>query len=456
MITLRPYQEDVIMNVRLALARCRHVLIILSTGGGKTIIATFMALGASLKGKRIMFTCHRDFLIEQTSAAFKKVGIEHTFIASGLDYNPFCPVVIASMDTLKRRCFKVEHPDVLIVDEAIHSAAAGWANVIEYFQSKGSMTIGLCPCSERANGQGLGKWYKEIVLGPTMSWLIENGFLSKYKIFAPSKPDLSEVGTKYGEYINKELSTAMNKPVITGKAINEYSKLASGKRGVIFCCSIQHSKDVCHSFNEAGFLAVHIGSDTPKDERKSCLNRFRSGDIKILTSVDIFSEGFDLPAVEYGALLRPTKSLNIYLQQIGRILRAHPDKEFAYIADHANNVSTFGLPDEERLWTLSDKKKKRDSDGEKSIPVRECPKCRFCFHPAKICPNCNYEFPIEYREIKEVDGELEELRITAVKKEARKEQGKAGTFDQLVEIGRRRGYKSPEFWAKQVMKGRKK
>lgn len=454
MISLRPYQEEIIMNMRLALARVRHVLIILSTGGGKTIIATFMALGASLKGKRIMFTCHRDFLIEQTSAAFKSVGIDHTFIAPGLDYNPFCPVIIASMDTLKRRCYKVEHPDVLIVDEAIHSAAAGWARVIEYFQSKGSMTIGLCPCSERANGQGLGKWYKEIVLGPSMTWLIENGFLSKYKIFAPSKPDLKGVGTKYGEYINSEVADRMNKPVVTGRAINEYSKLAAGKRGVIFCCSIQHSKDVCQSFNDSGHIAVHIGSDTDKGDRKEYLSRFRNGDIKILTSVDIFSEGFDLPAVEYGALLRPTKSLNIYLQQIGRILRPHPDKEYAYIADHANNVSTFGMPDEERPWTLEDTKKKRDNDGERSIPVRECSVCHYCHKPSKSCPNCGNVYPIDSRKVKQVEGELKEL-IAMEKKQARQEQGKAQSLEDLIAIGKSRGYKNPVFWAKKVMSGRK-
>ena len=451
MIRLRDFQEDMMAETKAALKRVRHVVIVLSCGGGKTVIAAFMALGASLKGKRIMFTCHRDFLLEQTAVAFKAIGIEYTFIAPGLPYNPFCPVIIASIDTLKRRYERIERPDILIVDEAIHVAAAGWSKVVEHYQAKGCYTVGLCACPQRASGHGLGKWFKEIVEGPSMAWLIENGYLSKFKVFAPSKPDLSGLHTRAGEYITEEITDRMNKPSITGNAINEYKKIAANKQGVAFCCSIEHSKAVCRGFNDAGFSAVHIGADTPKLERKEMLFRFRAG--KILTAVDIFSEGFDLPVVQYGAMLRPTKSLNIYLQQCGRILRAHPEKEFAFIADHANNVATFGMPDEVREWTLNDREKSGRDGGEKLLPVRQCSECFYCFKPAPVCPNCGFIFPIISREVEQIDGELAEIQIQEAKKEKRMEKGRAKTIAELQAIAKERGYDPKWVYIQAKIKG---
>jgi superfamily II DNA or RNA helicase len=439
MLVLRDYQESLMAEMKLALYHFRHILVVLSTGGGKTALAAFMALGAMLKGKRIIFCCHRDFLLEQTAAAFDNVEVAYTFVAPGFTYNPYCNVVIASIDTLKRRLDIVKAPDVLIVDEAVHAAAAGWAKVIEHYQAQGCMTVGLAACPERLSGKGLGAWFKKIVQGPTMGWLIEHGYLSPYKLFAPSSPDISTFHTRGGEYNKEEVENAMNRPSVTGNAIVEYSKIAAGKQGVAFCCSIKHSLSVRDQFIGAGYSAVHIGSDTSKDDRKGMLKDFRAGKITILTSVDIFSEGFDLPAVEYGALLRPTKSLNIYMQQCGRLLRASPGKQYAFIADHAANCREHGLPCDERQWTLEDRKK-GGGGGERSVPVKMCESCFFCHHPAPSCPNCGHVYPIEYRQIKEVEGELSEVEIAAAKKSARMEVGKAKSISDLKKIADERGY----------------
>lgn len=450
MLTLRPYQDEIIGKLREALIAYRHVLLVLSTGGGKTALASFMAYSSFLKGKRIIFCVHRDFLLDQTAEAFKEAGIDSTFLAAGRPFYHKKQVIIASIDTLKRRIHEIASPDLLIVDEAIHAAAGGWAKVIEHYQSKGCYTIGLCACPERGGGKGLKNWFKKIVEGPSMEWLIQNGYLSKFKVFAPSRPDLKGVHTQGGEYVTKEVSERMNKPSITGNAIAEYKKIADGKQGIAFCCDIKHSRDVCAAFIEAGYKAAHIGSDTPKIERKNLIKDFRNGNITILTSVNIFSEGFDLPAVEYGAFLRPTKSLNIYLQQVGRILRSSPGKEYAFIADHADNVREFGLPDEKREWTLEDKEKSSRENDERKIPVRQCMPaidadgimrgCYHCFKPAPVCPNCGRLFPVESREIETKDGELKELEIQAIKKQARMEVGQAKTLADLKKIQIDRGY----------------
>lgn len=443
MIEMRPYQMNFINGIRASMAVNRSVLAVLPTGGGKTRIAAYMAKSAREKKKRIMFTCHRDFLIDQTAEAFDDINLPYTLLAAGEQYNPYAQVVIASIDLLKRRLDKIQAPDVLIPDEAAHSAAAGWAKVIEHYQAQGCYTIGLTACPERLGGQGLRTWYKDMVLGPSTADLIELGYLSKYKPFAPTKPDLGGVHTRGGDYVREEVNNRMDKPSITGDAVKEYRKIAEGKQALMFCCSIEHSHHVAEAFREAGFASAHIGADTDKRTRAAMLADYRAGKLKVLTSVDIFNEGFNVPAATYAGLLRPTKSLSIFLQQIGRVMRREDGKDFAFISDHANNIAFHGFPDDEREWTLDDRvKKKRGDQDEKTFATRQCPApCFYTHKPAPKCPECGYEYPVQYRTVDEVDGELEEIKRDEARKQARQEVGRAKTREDLRKIAAERNYK---------------
>lgn len=433
--------------------RGQSPLIVLQTGGGKTQIASFIAHGAVNRGRRIMFGCHRDFLIEQTSNTFSSHGIEHTFIAAGEKYFPQVPACIASIDTLKNRIGKYEAPDIFIIDEAIHAAATGWSNVINDFKSRGTRVIGLAACPQRGDGTGLGRWFDEMIIGPSMRELIDMGYLSDYKIYAPSSINRTALHTRAGEFINSEIEDVMNKPHITGCAIREYKKFAYGKQAVMFCVSIKHSREVAEQFMSEGIVSAHIGSDTDKQSRKEILNNFRAGKIKVLTSVDIFSEGFDLPVVEYAGLLRPTKSLNTYRQQIGRVLRKADGKEYAHIADHASNCLEHGMPDTNIDWTLADREKgERGKKQEQEVKVRTCSVCYFTHKPSAICPNCGFVYPIQSREVEEVEGELKEVTESR-KKEARMEVGKARTIAELKRIAQERGYASGWIYKQAQLKG---
>lgn len=449
MITLRPYQNDIIIGTREALARYKSALIVLQTGGGKTAIASFIAKNASERGKTVMFACHRDFLIEQTSGTFSDFDIPHTFICAGEKYHKQVPVCIASMDTLKNRIGRYDAPDILIIDEAIHAAAKGWDNTITDFQVRGSMSIGLAACPQRNDGKGLGRWFKQMVIGPSMRELINMGYLSDYKIYAPSGIDRSKLHVSMGEFKTAESEEIMSKPQITGCAVNEYKKFALGRQGVSFCVSIKHSHSVAQSFRDEGIVATHIGSDTSKDDRKEMLKDFKAGKIKMLTSVDIFSEGFDLPVVEYAALLRPTKSLNTFRQQIGRVLRKADGKDYARIADHASNYVEHGFPDDHIEWTLADRERKtgKKSD-EKDIQAKVCPKCFYAHKPALSCPMCGFIYPIQSRQIQEVEGELQEIQRQQDKKQARIRQGMAQTMDDLMDIAEDK--KHSKFWVKKM------
>ncbi|MCR4286930.1 MAG: DEAD/DEAH box helicase family protein, partial [Deltaproteobacteria bacterium] len=224
-------------QLRAALRTHKSVLAVAPCGSGKTALATKMLGGAREKGKRSFFICHRAELIEQTAAAFKLSVIPFGYIAAGYAPNPFEPVQIVSIDTLKNRIGKIAPPDFCVWDEAHHSRAKGWAMVKNAYAH--AHMVGLTATPERLDGLGLGEHYSHIVEGPTVKWLIDNEYLSDYKIYAaPRTPDLSKVHTKMGDYDKSELESVMDAPQLTGDAIAHYKRLSPGKRAVAFCVSV--------------------------------------------------------------------------------------------------------------------------------------------------------------------------------------------------------------------------
>lgn len=448
---LRDYQEKLITDIRGQFQdKHKRVLAVMPTGAGKTATTAEMIKRTAARGKKCLFTVHRQELMDQSIAAFNEAGIEHGCIAAGYDSVPDKPVQLASIETLRRRLDKTSfRPDFVVVDEAAHSCSETWRFVIEHFG--GAHIIGLTATPERLDGKGLGSVYQSMVQGPTTAELIDRGYLSQYEYFAPTQPDLTDVRTRLGDFDIEQAAGIMDTPRITGDAIREYAKHCDGKRAVAFCVSVKHSQNTAENFARCGYRALHIDGNTPKSVRRQAISDFRSGIIQILTSVDIFSEGFDLPAVECAILLRPTQSLSMYLQQVGRALRVSPGKEKAIILDHAGNVNRHWLPDEERTWSLAGRKKMKraDIDAESEVKIRQCPEC-YCNHkPAPICPACQFEYPIKSREIEIVDGEL--TQFVRGKRSAPKvfDSGiaEAKTRDELEALARDRGYKNPTVWA---------
>jgi superfamily II DNA or RNA helicase len=262
--------------------------------------------------------------------------------------------------------------------------------------------------------------------------------------------------TRMGDYVRSEIVEAMNKPKITGSAIHEYKKLCHGKRAVVFCASIAHSQAVVADFNDAGIRAEHVDGETDQAERDRAIERFRRGETLVLSNVELFGEGFDLPAIECAILLRPTQSLGLYLQQVGRALRPFPGKTEAIILDHAGNCERHGLPDQEREWSLEGREITRR--GEKSESIRVCPKCfgAQVSGQSSKCIHCGHQFDVKERVLEQVEGDLKEIDKSKLKSVRRQEQGRAQDLADLIELGRSRGYKRPELWARHVYMGRKR
>ncbi len=194
-------------------------------------------------------------------------------------------------------------------------------------------------------------------------------------VYAPPEGlDLSRLHSRGGDYAADELAEAMSDKALVGNAIEHYGRLCRGVPAVAFCAGIGHSRAVAERFNAAGFRAAHVDGDTEKEERRRLIAALGTGDLDVLTNAGLISEGVDVPAIGAAILLRPTQSLGLYLQQVGRALRPAPGKREAIILDHAGNSLAHGLPDEARAWSLDDKPR-RQREGMPARP-RRCPKCR--------------------------------------------------------------------------------
>lgn len=453
-MNLRPYQTEAIDKMRSLMKEgCRSILYQGATGSGKTLLTAHMLHTAAKKGMRSWFVVHRKELIDQSVRAFKLEGLQYGIIAAGYGRDRSKLVQIASIGTLVRRLAEYRAPSLIVWDECHHIAAKSWRDTYSAFPR--AYHVGLTATPQRLDGQGLGQYFQTLISGPSVSWLIENGFLSKYRLYAPATVDLSQVHRRMGDYAKDELNKAMDKPKITGSAVEHYKKYAAGKRAIVFAVSIEHSKHIVEEFRKAGYNAEHVDGETPAEERSRIVERFREGNIQILSNVELFGEGFDIPAVEVAILLRPTESLGLYLQQCGRSLRPFDGKQTAILLDHVGNVGRFGLPDQDREWSLEGRDK---SKGDGEAPVRICPVCFGAQRPVPRCIFCGAPFPLKPREIQTVSGDLKEIdsaQQLALKLRWKREQGQSKGFHELVELGKSRGYKRPHAWAAMVMKGRR-
>ena len=460
MITLRDYQQHTEAEIRSAYARGSWAPVLtMPTGSGKTVTFSSIAYQAGLKGKRVLILVHRRELVKQTSRTLAEFGIDHGLIAAGMSMFRDKQVQVASVQTLARRMNKLRWtPDLIIVDECHHAIGGNtWGKVLAHFSQ--SRVLGVTATPQRLDGKGLGitagGFFDALIVGPSVAELTSQGYLSPAVVYAPqSAVDLSAVKTRMGDFAAAELAEAMDKPTITGDAVAHYRRLCNGEPAIAFCASVAHAEHVAESFQAAGYRAASIDGSLDHAKRARMIDDLGNGRLQVLTSCDIISEGTDIPVVSAAILLRPTQSLSLALQQMGRALRIHPGKQRAVILDHVGNVFRHGLPDDEREWSLDGQKKRARSKDEQAIPVKQCEQCYTVHRPAPKCPACGFVYPVQSREIEQVDGDLEQVDPALIRREQKREQASAQTIDDLVTLGRKRGYKNPYAWARHVMAAR--
>lgn len=457
-VALRGYQEEFVGRIRGEIRMgFRRILGTAPTGSGKTVCFSYMVSRVAEKGRSAVIVVHRDELLQQVSRALSAFNVDHGFIAAGYPDDRRYRVRVASAMTLVRRAERIRCPDLLIIDEAHHAAkGTTWAKIAEQWSD--AVTIGVTATPERLDGKGLDHAFDRLVIGPTVAELIETGNLSPYRMFCPSAPDLFNVKTRMGDYAQDQLGEVMDTQAITGNAVAHYRQHARGTRALAFCVSIAHCTHVRDQFHAAGISSEQIDGGMQKAERARVIRDFTNGDIQVLTSCNLVSEGFDLPALQTAILLRPTQSLALYLQQVGRALRPYHGKEFAVILDHAGNAARHGLPDDERSWRLEGRS--REERRRQSMATQRVSLCDSCFAAMSptvtVCPFCGVERERPGRVLDEREGQLREVDLQKVQRARKREQGAAQSLDALIRLGRERGYKNPERWARHVYEARQR
>ena len=465
MFNLRDYQRDGVDRIRNAYLRgAKSPLFVLPTGGGKTVLFNYIAANAAARGKKVWILVHRIELIRQTSKKLHEAGVMHGIINPRFKPNYIHKIQVASVQSLVRRVHSIPHrPDLIIVDEAHHANAGTWAKIIEANPQALLLGVTATPCRSDESGLGIasGGFFDTMILGPQIYELIRAGHLSKLLVYAPGQAiDLTGIRTRGGDFATNELTTLLDKPTITGDAVKHYSKLCPGEPAIVFCASVLHAQHVAQQFRDAGYRFYHVDGGMDDDERNRLIEGLGNGSVDGLTSCELISEGTDIPAVSCAILLRPTQSLGLYLQQVGRALRPAPGKKHAIILDHVGNVIRHGLPDEHRDWSLdaeSRKTKRKKDDDEIKIRTKQCPSCYAVHKPAPVCPVCSHKYVSEGRELDQVDGELRQITDEdkeRIRTQRYREQRAARSLEDLIELGRRKGYKPG--WAHAVFNARQK
>ena len=440
-MNLRPYQTQLITDIRLQYQLGhRSVLAVLPTGGGKTVCFAHIAQAASIKGNRVLVLVHRVELLDQASSA---MPVPHGIIAANRAMDLSHTVQVASVQTVARRLHLLPRDffQLLVVDEAHHTTANQWAKVIEHFSQ--AKLLGVTATPIRGDGRGLGEHYQAMVQGPTAAELTGEGFLAPARVLAPPGFDADGLRKRMGDFDTKQAEQRIG--TIMGDCLGHYRKHLSGQTAIAFCCSVAHAEAVAGLFQSAGIAAASIDGTMDAATRRELLSDLGTGRLSILTSCALIGEGVDVPSVGGCILLRPTASVALHLQMIGRCLRPQPGKT-AVVLDHVGNTLRLGHHLEERDWSL-DGLRKRDREAAPSVKI--CPTC-FATSPStsQVCGDCGHVFaPPERRELRQVDGELQEIAVTK-----RREQGKATDLEALRELAQQRGYKRG--WAERVYQAR--
>lgn len=434
-IELRDYQQKAIYDVAVSWRQgYKRPCIVIPCGGGKSVITAEMAKRTTDRGNRVLFLVHRRELCEQITDTFTGWGVDMDLCTVGM------------VQTITRRLDRIDAPKLIITDENHHCLATSYKRIYAAFP--GAYGVGVTATPIRLNGGGLGEINDKLIIGPSVRELIFRNCLSDFDYYAPQVADLSDLKRKSsGDYDMTQAAEMLMDKAIYGDILKHYRKLADGVKAVCYCSTINHSEEMAHRFREAGIPAAHIDGDTPKKLRAGIIQDFREGNIQIICNVDLISEGFDVPDCGCCILLRPTKSLTLFIQQSMRSMRYVPGKR-AVIIDHVGNVHRFGLPDQDRAWSLDPKP---DKAKENLVHVRQCPECYFTHNSAPVCPNCGHVYQKTKEEILEEKKEQELVRIE--RKVAMIDSAEeCSSAKELFALAKKKGYKPG--WAYHQAKAR--
>jgi superfamily II DNA or RNA helicase len=429
-----------------------------ATGSGKTVEVAAIIQDAVEHGDNVVFVAHRRELITQASSKLHAFGLDHGVIQAGFPTRPAARVQVASVQTLHARAFRSRQMDMppaelLIFDECHHVRARTYMQIAGAYPD--AIVLGLTATPIRGDGRGLGNVFDTLIEGPPIAELIAGGFLVPTRVYAPSRPDLSGVRVKMGDYVETQLAERMNTKHLVGDIVTHWHRLSERRRTVVFATGVAHSVHIRDEFRRSGVWAEHLDGSTPKDERDSILARLASGTVDLVTNAMVLTEGWDSPSVSCIVLARPTKSLGLYFQMTGRVLRPWPGKTDALVIDHAGAVFQHGFVDDPIEWALSEDDRAVNAAHQSRIDhhapaLTTCPECSAVRFEGQPCTVCGWRPVRKPKAVEVVDGELGEVdRNRNVKSDWTSDEQFA-FYRQLMGIAQQRNYKPG--WAAQKFK----
>ena len=447
MYQLRPYQKESIQKIRQKFIKGKKkILLVAPTGSGKTVIASEMIRRVLVGNKKCLFVAHRRELIMQASSKLHDFGVNHGVIMADKSPNPHANVQVVSIQTfvsrIDKKTFIKPDADVIFLDEAHRSTSESFTNLLKEY--KNAFIIGLTATPCRQDGRGLGDVYDDIVECSSIHDLVQQGFLVPSRVVAPTLPDLKGVKITAGDYNPKQLDKKMNQAKLVGDIVTHWKKWAYERPTVVFATSIAHSKYIAKIFRDNGVPASHVDGEMKEIEREQALTSLKENKIKIISCCQLLSEGWDCPPVSCVILARPTKSLGLFLQMVGRTLRPYKNKKDCLGIDHSGAVYSHGFPDEPRTWKLTQtKRSNRKPKFALSIEKQPytCIQCQTVYKPSKNAPECPMCLHVPTK--KEQIVLIKQGRLIEIKQDVKTEvtaTAKKNFYRQVLYYAKQKGY----------------
>ena len=372
---LRPYQTSAIAQLyEHYQAATKRVVLQIPTGGGKTATCAQIIKDCYGKGHSVLVLAHRTELLTQMQATLARFGISAGIIKAGHPKTPSL-VQVASIQTYARRlAAPLQTPRLIVVDEC-HRLATGTQYQQVLSAHPDAFLLGLTATPIRLDGKGLGDIFEALIHGPQISELVEQGYLvpPSYRVCKSMIEGMS-LRARSGDYSQRELDRVAGETLLQGDLVREWHTHAEALQTITFAINCDHSRSIVEAYRAAGIPAAHLDGSTPADERKRILGAFAAGLVRVLCNVGIVTEGFDVPAVACVQLARPTKSVSLYYQMVGRALRPAEGKFEAIVLDHAGCYAEHGnvlTPYHWELTTTKPKEVQPDWIEREAKPVKE-------------------------------------------------------------------------------------
>lgn len=443
MMQLRYYQEELKDKLLHAVGKGHKGICAVSpTGSGKSPLQGDMICDFVANGKQCLLIVHREELVKQLSVMISQFNMPHQIIAAKSTVqhakqmhlekfgrcfiDPFADgVFVCSVQTLAKNLHKVKlKPDVIFQDEGHHlTEGSYWGRVREHYAN--AIVLAFTASPERLDGKGLGighgGYCSEIVMGPYVDDLIDQGYLSEYVAFVPPEPinvrGLRETKSGSLSKSDQEEFMATKNERVMADALRHYQENCPNQPMVVYCATVKASEMMAEQFAEAGFKACAVNGNTPSAERNRSVAGLGDGSVEVLCNAEILGEGVDVPALTAVALCRPTQSLALHIQQIGRPLRKHNSKPLAYIFDCVGNIQNLDhFPCTRRDWSLEGKKGRKKAGDSHVMKIRTCPDCFATHHMAPVCPNCGHVYTTVEAEIQRIEMELRAITPEELKR----------------------------------------